>query len=113
MTAFDLFTIGHSNISAERFIALLRGTGIDAIADVRSIPPYRDFARGSGRRTSRRSWAKQISIVCPSAISSAAGHAIRHSIAMASSITRPWRNGRASRPVSITCLQTPDGGDCA
>ena len=41
MTAFDLFTIGHSNISAECFIALLRGTGIDAIADVRSIPVSR------------------------------------------------------------------------
>ena len=41
MTAFDLFTIGHSNISAERFIALLRGAGIDAIADVRSIPVSR------------------------------------------------------------------------
>jgi uncharacterized protein (DUF488 family) len=38
MPAFDLFTIGHSNIPAERFIALLRGAGVDAIADVRSIP---------------------------------------------------------------------------
>ena len=38
MTAFDLFTVGHSNIPAERFIALLRGAGVDAVADVRSIP---------------------------------------------------------------------------
>ena len=38
MTTFDFFTIGHSNIPAERFIALLRGAGIDAVADVRSIP---------------------------------------------------------------------------
>jgi len=41
MTAFDLFTIGHSNIPAERFIALLRGAGVDAVADVRSIPASR------------------------------------------------------------------------
>lgn len=41
MPAFDLFTIGHSNIPAERFIALLRDAGIDAIADVRSTPASR------------------------------------------------------------------------
>jgi uncharacterized protein (DUF488 family) len=41
MTSFDLFTIGHSNIPAERFIALLRGAGVDAVADVRSIPASR------------------------------------------------------------------------
>ena len=41
MPTFDLFTIGHSNIPAERFIALLRGAGVDAIADVRSIPASR------------------------------------------------------------------------
>jgi uncharacterized protein (DUF488 family) len=41
MTAFDLFTIGHSNIPAQRFIALLRGAGVDAIAEVRSVPASR------------------------------------------------------------------------
>src|SRR5215472_14706386 len=41
MTAFDLFTIGHSNIPAERFTAMLRGAGVDTIADVRSIPASR------------------------------------------------------------------------
>jgi len=41
MTTFDLFTIGHSNIPAERFIALLRGAGVDVVADVRSIPVSR------------------------------------------------------------------------
>jgi len=41
MTTFDLFTIGHSNIPSERFIALLRGAGVDTIADVRSIPASR------------------------------------------------------------------------
>lgn len=38
MTAFDLFSIGHSNIPAERFIALQRSAGVTAVADVRSTP---------------------------------------------------------------------------
>jgi uncharacterized protein (DUF488 family) len=41
MPAFDLFTIGHSNISAERFTAMLRGAGVAAVADVRSVPASR------------------------------------------------------------------------
>lgn len=43
MTAFDLLTIGHSNIPADRFIGLLRGAGVNAIADVRSTPASRHF----------------------------------------------------------------------
>jgi uncharacterized protein (DUF488 family) len=41
MTAFDLFSIGHSNISAERFVAMQRAAGVTAIADVRSTPVSR------------------------------------------------------------------------
>jgi uncharacterized protein (DUF488 family) len=41
MTAFDLFTVGHSNIAAERFVAMLHGAGVEAVADVRSIPASR------------------------------------------------------------------------
>jgi uncharacterized protein (DUF488 family) len=33
-----VFTIGHSNHPRERFIALLRGASITALADVRSVP---------------------------------------------------------------------------
>jgi uncharacterized protein (DUF488 family) len=33
-----LYTIGHSNHPAEKFVALLRGAGIARLADVRSIP---------------------------------------------------------------------------
>jgi hypothetical protein len=38
---YDLFTVGQSNIAAERFIALLQNSGVSAVADVRSIlaPP--------------------------------------------------------------------------
>jgi len=41
MTAFDLLTIGHSNIPAPRFTAMLRAAGADTIADVRSMPVSR------------------------------------------------------------------------
>jgi uncharacterized protein (DUF488 family) len=41
MTAFDFFSIGHSNIPAERFIAMQRSAGVTAIADVRSTPVSR------------------------------------------------------------------------
>lgn len=33
-----IFTIGHSNHAIGGFIALLKGAGVDAVADVRSIP---------------------------------------------------------------------------
>jgi uncharacterized protein (DUF488 family) len=41
MTAFDLFTIGHSNSPAARFTALLRAAGVEGVADVRSLPVSR------------------------------------------------------------------------
>ncbi len=41
MAAFDLYSIGHSNIPAERFAAMLHGAGVDAVADVRSTPVSR------------------------------------------------------------------------
>jgi uncharacterized protein (DUF488 family) len=43
MSSFDLFSIGHSNIPADRFIGLLRHAGVNAIADVRSTPFSRRF----------------------------------------------------------------------
>jgi uncharacterized protein (DUF488 family) len=50
MTAFDLFTIGHSNIPADRFVAMLRGAGANAVADVRSVPASRFFPWFSARK---------------------------------------------------------------
>ena len=41
MTGFDLFTIGHSNIPAVRFIGMLRETSVETLVDVRSIPVSR------------------------------------------------------------------------
>src|SRR5947209_17814692 len=35
---FELMTIGHSNLAADRFIELLKGAAVTAVADVRSVP---------------------------------------------------------------------------
>jgi uncharacterized protein (DUF488 family) len=54
MQSFDLFTIGHSNIAAERFVGMLRAAGVDAIADVRSTPFSRRFPWFSGKNLAPR-----------------------------------------------------------
>ncbi len=36
--AYDLMTIGHSNLPADRFIALLKDSAVSAVIDVRSVP---------------------------------------------------------------------------
>jgi uncharacterized protein (DUF488 family) len=41
MAQFDLYSVGHSNIAAEHFVAMLRAAGVDAVADVRSVPVSR------------------------------------------------------------------------
>ncbi len=51
---FDLLTIGHSNHPAERFTALLKGAGVTAIADVRSVPFSRRFPWFSGKALAER-----------------------------------------------------------
>lgn len=38
MAGFDFYSIGHSNIPAERFLAMLHAQNVGAIADVRSTP---------------------------------------------------------------------------
>lgn len=48
-----VFTIGHSNHSSERFLALLQGAGITAVADVRSIPQSRRWPHFSRARIER------------------------------------------------------------
>jgi uncharacterized protein (DUF488 family) len=41
MPAFDLFSIGHSNIAAARFTTMLHDAGVNVVADVRSTPVSR------------------------------------------------------------------------
>jgi uncharacterized protein (DUF488 family) len=43
MSAFDLFSIGHSNMPADRFVAMLQNAGVSEITDVRSTPFSRRF----------------------------------------------------------------------
>jgi len=50
MAKFDLFSIGHSNIPADRFVAMLRSAGVTAVADVRSTPFSRFFPWFSGKK---------------------------------------------------------------
>ncbi len=54
MQSFDLFSIGHSNIPAERFVGMLRSAGVDVIADVRSSPGSRRFPWFSGKNLEPR-----------------------------------------------------------
>src|SRR5256885_12229172 len=51
---FDLYTIGHSNLPGERFLALVGQAGITAIADVRSVPFSRRFPWFSGKTLAAR-----------------------------------------------------------
>jgi uncharacterized protein (DUF488 family) len=54
MPSFDLLTIGHSNVAADRFVGLLRGAGANAVADVRSTPASRRFPWFSGKNLAAR-----------------------------------------------------------
>jgi uncharacterized protein (DUF488 family) len=54
MPSFDLFSIGHSNIAAERFVGMLQSAGVDAVADVRSPPFSRRFPWFSGKSLAPR-----------------------------------------------------------
>src|SRR5579863_5692477 len=43
MPPFDLLSIGHSNLPAERFVAMLHDAAVGILADVRSVPHSRHF----------------------------------------------------------------------
>lgn len=43
MPSFDFLSIGHSNIQAKRFAAMLQSAGAGTVADVRSVPLSRHF----------------------------------------------------------------------
>jgi uncharacterized protein (DUF488 family) len=50
----DLVTIGHSNLAADHFIALLKDAGVTAVADVRSLPFSRWCPWFSGKALAER-----------------------------------------------------------
>ena len=43
MPPFDLFSIGHSNVTAARFAAMLQDAAVTTVADIRSVPNSRRF----------------------------------------------------------------------
>jgi uncharacterized protein (DUF488 family) len=53
-TNLSILTVGHSNLPAERFVALLQGADVTAIADVRSVPFSRRFPWFSGTALAAR-----------------------------------------------------------
>jgi uncharacterized protein (DUF488 family) len=61
--AYDLLTIGHSNLPAERFMALLTSAGVTTIADVRSVPFSRWCPWFSGKRLAQRLAGERIGYV--------------------------------------------------
>lgn len=54
---FDLYSIGHSTHSEDRFRSLLEGAGVNAIADVRSSPYSRHFPHFS--KAEIQAWLKE------------------------------------------------------
>ena len=89
--AFDLFSIGHSNISADRFVALLRAAGVDAIADVRSTPCLAVFPVVLAQELGGALAAEGMAYSALWRRRSAAGRTIQASIATASPTMRRWR----------------------
>jgi uncharacterized protein (DUF488 family) len=63
MRSCDLLTIGHSNLSAERFMALLTGAGVTAVADVRSVPFSRWCPWFSGKALAERLAGERIAYI--------------------------------------------------
>ncbi len=59
----NLFTIGHSNLPADQFLALLKAHGVTAIVDVRSVPFSRRFPWFSSRTLAERLQSKGIAYV--------------------------------------------------
>ena len=58
-----LLTIGHSNLPADRFMALLKEHGVTTVMDVRSVPFSRRFPWFSSRTLSERLQSKGIGYV--------------------------------------------------
>ena len=102
MSTFDLFSIGHSNIPAARFIALLRDTGVEAVADVRSTPFSRRFPWFSGKNLAATLAQHGMAYL---AYGDALGGRPRdaRSIATASRTMRRWRGRRNSKWASTAC----------
>ena len=61
--ACDLLTIGHSNLPADRFVALLRNADVAVVVDVRSVPFSRRFPWFSGKALAARLTREGVSYI--------------------------------------------------
>lgn len=59
----DVLTVGHSNLPADRFLALLKGQRVTMVADVRSVPFSRRFPWFSSRTLAERLQSQGIAYV--------------------------------------------------
>ena len=100
--SFDLFSIGHSNIPAERFVALLRDAGVGAIADVRSTPFSRRFPWFSGKNLATTLAQHGMTYLAYGDVLGG-GRAMPRSIATASQTMRRWRGSRTFKRGSTAC----------
>jgi Protein of unknown function, DUF488 len=93
-TTLEVFTVGHSTLSYERFIALLRHAGVNAVADVRTSPFSRHFPQFN-RDTLKSELRLDGCPMYSSARSLAVGPAIECSTGTGWPITKKWQPVRA------------------
>ena len=102
--ACELLTIGHSNLAADRFVALLKDAGVTAVADVRSVPFSRWCPWFSGKALAQRLAGEAVAYV---ALGDALGGRLRdprlyrdgvaHYEAMAAYVLKKSRQANAKR----------------
>jgi len=97
--ACELLTIGHSNLAADRFVALLKDAGVTAVADVRSVPFSRWCPWFSGKALAQRLAGEAVAYV---ALGDALGGRPRDPRLYRDGVAdyEPWPPGRSSRPGS-------------
>ena len=102
--ACDLLTIGHSNLPAERFVALLQNADVAVVADVRSVPFSRRFPWFSGKALAARLTREGISYIALGDVLGGRPRDPDNSIARVSPTTKQWRRGRNFAPVSTSVV---------
>jgi uncharacterized protein (DUF488 family) len=80
-----IFTVGHSTLPIEQFIAVLKAYGIEQLADIRTVPRSRHNPQFDGRALARNLTAEQIAYVALPALGG-----LRHP--RRDSPNRGWRN---------------------
>ena len=108
MPAFELFSIGHSNIPIDRFVALLSEAHVEAVVDVRSTPYSRFFPWFSHHDLQAHLRAAGLAYFAYGETlggrpGSASLYAVQASIVTASPIMKRWHERPCFSPVSTVC----------